>query len=221
MLVLENVSKSYRSAAAGGLQVLRDVSLKLEAGQSVAIIGPSGSGKSTLLNIMGTLDRPTAGKVTLDGKDLLAMGDRELAEVRNSRIGFIFQLHHLLPQLNVLENVLVPALVRSDAGVAGRRALELLEEVGLTGRLCHRPGELSGGEQQRVAVVRALINNPGLVIADEPTGSLDRVGAETLAELLVRVNRKHGAALVVVTHSMPLARRMDVVYELRDGMLVQ
>jgi len=221
MLVLENVNKIYPSAGDGGLQVLRDVNLVVGAGHTAAIVGPSGSGKSTLLNIIGTLDRPTSGNVNLDSQDLLSLNERELAEIRNRKIGFIFQLHHLLPQCNVLENVLVPTLVNGEGAGIEKRARELIEDVGLSGRLDHRPGELSGGERQRVAVVRAMINSPQLLIADEPTGSLDRTGADKLADLLVRMNKQHGVAVIVVTHSIPLAERMETVYELSDGRLTK
>lgn len=220
MLLLENVTKSYQSGTDDRLHVLKGVNLQVDAGQSVAIVGPSGSGKSTLLNIMGTLDLPTSGSVSMDGQDLLALRDKELSEVRNRKIGFVFQLHHLLPQCSVLENVLVPSLVSRESAGVEKRARELLEEVGLSGRLDHRPGRLSGGEQQRVAVVRAMINNPRLLIADEPTGSLDRSGAEKLADLLVRMNKQHGVTLIVVTHSIPLAERLGNVYELTDGRLI-
>ena len=214
------VRKVFRVSEAARVEVLQDATLQVLRGASVAITGPSGSGKSTLLNILGTLDRPDSGRVTLDGQDLLALGERQLAAVRNRRIGFVFQLHHLLPQLSVLENVLVPTLV-VGAPEAEERARRLLDRVGLSHRLDHRPAQLSGGECQRVAVVRALVNRPKLLLADEPTGSLDRSGAENLAELLVELNREEGTALVVVTHSVPLARRMDRVLDLRDGRLVE
>lgn len=217
MLVLEKVSKSYPTATDAGLQVLKNINLRVEAGQSVAIVGPSGSGKSTLLNIIGTLDVPTSGKVFLEGQDILALGEKDQAGLRNCKIGFVFQMHHLLPQCTVLENVLVPALVNRNAGDVEKRARDLLEEVGLTGRLDYRPGHLSGGEQQRVAVVRAMINSPKLLIADEPTGSMDRAGAGKLADLLVRMNKQHRTTLILVTHSLALAERMDLVYELCDG----
>lgn len=220
MLILENVSRVYPSAGNVGLEVLKNINLQVEADRSVAIVGPSGSGKSTLLNIIGTLDLPTGGKVIFNGQDLLGLTENEKAEIRNRKIGFVFQLHHLLPQCSVLENVLVPALVSRDAGNVEQRARELLKEVGLEERLDYRPGQLSGGERQRVAVVRAMINSPVMLVADEPTGSLDRAGADNLADLMVRVNKKHGVTLVVVTHSMALAERMDMVFELVDGRLV-
>lgn len=224
LLQLSGIGKSYSATGdAAETSVLRDVDLELAPGETVAIIGPSGSGKSTLLNILGTLDRPTEGQIRLDGKDLTGLDEKALAELRSREIGFVFQLHHLLPQCTVLENVLVPTLA---AGAVERkekaeaRARRLLERVGLGERLAHRPGQLSGGERQRVAVVRALINEPKLVLADEPTGSLDRAAAEVLADLFVALNQEEGVSLVVVTHSMGLARRMSRVLELRDGALV-
>lgn len=223
LLQLRGVAKEYAATAdSPAVTVLSDIDLELAAGQSVAIVGPSGSGKSTLLNIIGTLDPPTAGQVILGGKDLSTLDERELAELRSREIGFIFQLHHLLPQLSVLENVLVPTLA---AGSATRqedpetRARRLLERVGLSERLTHRPGQLSGGERQRVAVVRALINEPRLLLADEPTGSLDRESANNLSRLLVELNQEEGVSLIVVTHALDLAKQMGRLLELRDGRL--
>ncbi len=225
MLELINVAKSYAFPnGAESHYVLKDVTLQVTAGESVSIIGPSGSGKSTLLNIIGTLDFPTAGRVLLDGKNLSEFNDKELATIRNREIGFVFQLHHLLPQCTVLENVLVPTLVnanRSSRKETETRARRLLESVELGPRLSHRPGQLSGGERQRVAVVRALINNPKLLLADEPTGSLDRAAADNLVQLLIELNSEEGVTLIVVTHSMDLASRMARVLELRDGMLLE
>jgi lipoprotein-releasing system ATP-binding protein len=225
ILKLSNITLRYDSgASAGPVSVLKGVSLEVARGESMAIIGPSGSGKSTLLNIIGTLDRPTSGDVSLAGQDLTRLDDKQLAAVRNRQIGFVFQAHHLLPQCTVLENVLVPTL----AGAAGpqreeapARAARLLKRVGLDGRLSHRPGELSGGERQRVAVVRALINQPQLLLADEPTGALDRAAAEQLAQLLLELNREEGVTLILVTHALDLAHRMSRVMELKDGVLVQ
>lgn len=221
MLQLIEVSKRYDAAdgAASGC-VLREISLALGAGESAAITGPSGSGKSTLLNIIGTLDRPTTGQVLLEGQDLSRLNELELAAIRNRRIGFVFQSHHLLPHCTVLENVLVPTLASKDA--AGRpeaetRARALLDRVGLSHRLDHRLGQLSGGERQRVAVVRALINQPRLLLADEPTGSLDRNNANDLGQLLVDLNREQNVTLIVVTHALDLARRMRRVMELSAG----
>jgi ABC-type lipoprotein export system ATPase subunit len=224
LLELVNVAKRY--ALPGGTDapyVLKDVTLQVASGESVAIVGPSGSGKSTLLNIIGALDRPTAGRVLLEGRDLSELSDNELAVVRNRQVGFVFQLHHLLPQYTALENVLVPTLAgpsRSFGDEAEERARHLLERVDLGDRLLYRPGRLSGGERQRVAVVRALINRPKLLLADEPTGSLDRAAAENLARLLAELNSEEGVTLILATHSLDLAARMARVLELRDGKLV-
>jgi ABC-type lipoprotein export system ATPase subunit len=224
LLDLQGVSKSFAATAdAPETGVLRGVNLQVARGESLAIVGPSGSGKSTLLNIIGTLDRPTAGTVRLDGRDLSTLDEQALAGLRGREIGFVFQLHHLLPQCTVLENVLVPTLAAGDlkrSEPAEARARRLLERVGLEKRLAHRPGQLSGGERQRVAVVRALINEPKLLLADEPTGALDRASAETLALLLRELNREEGVALIVVTHAMNLAREMGRALEMRDGTLV-
>lgn len=223
LLELSGVSKSYRSSGdAPETPVLKGVNLNLAAGEAVAIVGPSGSGKSTLLNIIGTLDRPDSGRVLLNGKELTTLSDDELARVRSRDIGMIFQLHHLLPQCTALENVLIPTLAEGPekrTEPAEQRAQRLLERVGLTGRFHHRPGQLSGGERQRVAVVRALINEPKLLLADEPTGALDQKSADTLADLLIELNREESGALLVITHSPTLAARMGRVYEMRDGIL--
>jgi ABC-type lipoprotein export system ATPase subunit len=223
-LKLIGVTRRYDAPGkAGGLTVLDDVSLELARGDSLAIVGPSGSGKSTLLQIIGTLDRPTSGSVALDGRDLSGLDDVQIAAVRNRQIGFVFQSHYLLPQCTVWENVLVPTLACADAALrdsAGERADRLLKRVGLGERQSHRPGELSGGERQRVAVVRALINQPQLLLADEPTGSLDHASAQQLGQLLLDLNREEGVTLIVVTHARDLAQRMGRVLELRDGRLV-
>jgi lipoprotein-releasing system ATP-binding protein len=232
LLELRNVTKHYTaSGATTGVMVLADISLDLVRGESLAIVGPSGSGKSTLLQIIGTLDRATNGKVLLDGNNLATLDDLQLAEVRNRQIGFVFQAHYLLPQCTVLENVLVPTLAGSkSAGRSQRsgnepetsavRAERLLKRVGLGERLHHRPGQLSGGERQRAAVVRALINRPHLLLADEPTGALDHAAATALSQLLVELNREEGVTLIVVTHAMDLAKRMNRVLELADGKLI-
>ena len=223
LLRLVNVTRCYDSPAnAGALTVLNQVSLEVARGESLAIVGPSGSGKSTLLHIIGTLDRPTSGSVALDGQDLNGLDDLQIAAVRNRQMGFVFQAHYLLPQCTIWENVLVPTLACSDVALrdgAGERAERLLKRVGLGERKSHRPGELSGGERQRVAVVRALINQPQLLLADEPTGSLDHASAQQLGQLLLELNREEGVTLIVVTHARNLARRMSRVLELKDGRL--
>jgi predicted ABC-type transport system involved in lysophospholipase L1 biosynthesis ATPase subunit len=223
LLQLSGVSKEFVPAAgAAPLKILSNLDLAVAPGESLAIVGPSGSGKSTLLNLIGSLDRPTTGKVLLSGEDLTSLDEKQLAKVRNQRIGFIFQGHHLLPQCSVLENVLVPTLADGAAGAndnALQRAKALLQRVGLGERLNHRPAQLSGGERQRTAVVRALINQPQLLLADEPTGALDQASASNLADLLVELNREEKVALIVVTHSPTLAARMSRALELRSGRL--
>lgn len=223
LLQLEDVAKSYESAAGGPpVRVLDGISLTVEEGRTAAIVGPSGSGKSTLLNLIGTLDVPTRGRILLRGQILAELNEMQLAEVRNRRIGFIFQAHHLLPQCTVLENVLIPAIASKDEAQrekAPARAQRLLERVGLGPRIDHRPGQLSGGERQRVAVVRALINGPELLLADEPTGALDRASADALATLLLELNREEKVTLIVVTHAPDLAARMQQIFKLQDGKL--
>jgi len=223
MLELVHVAKKYDSPGdKQGLSVLKDITLKIQPGRALAIVGPSGSGKSTLLNIIGALDHPTGGQVLFDGQDLAVLSQKELAQIRNKQIGFVFQLHHLLPQCTVLENVLVPTLAdkkRPSMKEVSDRAEHLLERVGLKEFLLYRPGELSGGQRQRVAVVRALINNPQLLLADEPTGSLDKDSSENIAELLVELNQSEKVTLIVVTHSLSLAERLDKIMELSNGLL--
>ena len=225
MLELINIRKEYQSPVEKRIAVvLDDISLKVDGGQSLAVVGPSGSGKSTLLNIIGALDRPTAGRVLFDDTDLAKLDDRQLAKMRNEQIGFIFQLHHLLPQCTVLENVLIPTLAgkKATSGKAfEERAVGLLERVGLTDWLYHRPAELSAGQRQRVAVVRALINKPKLLLADEPTGSLDAQASETIAELLVELNKSEKVTLLVVTHSSRLAGYMGQILAIEKGKLVK
>ncbi len=220
LLKLVDVSKSY-SVGDQRVPVLDGISFTCEAGESIAVIGPSGCGKSTLLNIIGTLDQPERGEVFLENEKLSGLDENKIAEVRQRKIGFIFQQHHLLPQCTVLENVLVPVLAVKNISRpdAEKRAVRLLERVGLSPRLHHRPGELSGGERQRVAVVRALINQPKLLLADEPTGALDRHSAEKLGELLVELNREQNVALILVTHALDLAAKMKRQFELKEGKL--
>jgi len=225
LIELEHVAKKYDPPyGVEKVQVLRDISLKVSSGESIAIVGPSGSGKSTLLNIMGALDRPSSGIVRLSGQNLSSLSEKELSKVRNRDIGFVFQLHHLLPQCTVLENVLIPTLPKGNDKISENiidRAHRLLEQVGLSAHTQYRPGQLSGGECQRAAVVRAIINSPGLLLADEPTGSLDGTSAKNLAELLVELNREEGVTLIVVTHSIDLASLMNRTFVLHDGILAK
>lgn len=223
---LESVVRRYPRVEGGEEHTVLDgVDLAVEAGESIAIVGPSGSGKTTLLHLLGGLEHPTAGRALFEGEDLAAKDARALAALRNEKLGLVFQAHHLLPQCSALENVLVPTLARgrrraaAERDAALKRARTLLERVGLGPRLAHRPGQLSGGECQRVAVVRALIHRPRLVLADEPTGSLDGRAAEALADLFCELNNEEGTALVTVTHSPDLAARMGRVLRLRDGRL--
>jgi lipoprotein-releasing system ATP-binding protein len=218
LLHVEHLTKHYASPE-GPLTVLDDVSLTLAPGDAMAVMGPSGSGKSTLLNILGTIDAPSAGRVTLDGRDPFAHRARDLAAFRNRSIGFVFQDHTLLPQCTVLENVLTPTLV-ADEGDYVARAHGLLERVRLSHRLQHRPAELSGGEKQRVALARALIMHPRLLLCDEPTGNLDHRSADLVATLLLELHQAQQNMLVVVTHSAELAARLPRAFELLDGRLV-
>ena len=219
-LVVDNLTKEFPTRGEP-LIVLRGVSLELSAGDNVAVIGPSGAGKSTLLSILGTLDTPTSGQVRLDGVDPFSLDEPALARFRNERIGFVFQDHHLLPQCTALENVLVPLLAQGSAGKEDvEYARSLLARIGLDGREDHRPAELSGGEKQRVALARALIRKPLLLLADEPTGNLDRTTAHTVATLLLDLQQEENTILVVVTHSSELAQQLGQRFELDDGRLV-
>ncbi|MEP6668913.1 MAG: ABC transporter ATP-binding protein [Chthoniobacter sp.] len=223
LLEIRNLTKTYRAPDGGdAVDVLRGVDLQMAAGETLSIVGPSGSGKSTVLNVIGALDQADAGEVLVDGRDIEKLNKNELAAYRSTTVGFIFQLHHLLPQCTILENVLVPTLAvpKPQREAARGRAEELLEAVGLKHRLNHRPGELSGGERQRVAVARSLINEPKLLLADEPTGALDRVNAAKLVDLLVELNRTRKVTLIMVTHAPELAERMARVLELVDGKLI-
>ena len=223
MLKVDNVSKEY-AAPGGSLRIVSDVSLSLARGQAVSIVGPSGSGKSTLLYMMGALEPPSSGTITLDGQDPFQLKDKELSGFRNKEIGFIFQDHCLLPQCTVLENVLTPTLVRANNGSDGdslTRARALLQQVGLGDRLDHPPAKLSGGEKQRVALARALIMQPQLLLCDEPTGNLDHKSAEVVASLLLELHEQQKTILVVVTHSTDLAARFPLRYELTDQQLRQ
>lgn len=219
-LQVTKLCKDYPTRG-GPLRVLCGIDLELHPGEALAVLGPSGSGKSTLLQILGTLDRPTSGTVQLGEQDLFTLGDRDLARFRNRNIGFIFQDHHLLPQCSVLENVLVPTLAthETDRPSLEHRASKLLDRVGLADRLDHRPAELSGGERQRVAVARALIYGPMLLLADEPTGNLDRKTAGLVGQLLVEMHRQENAMLIVVTHNAELAQLVPQQMEMNDGKL--
>ncbi len=220
-LQVDNVSKHYATRSQP-LEVLRGVSLALEAGQNLAIVGPSGSGKSTLLSIIGTLDQPTSGRVLINDIDVQGLSEPELAAFRSRRIGFVFQDHYLLPQCSVLENVLLPAVPLGPISVETfQRAEMLLERVGLSERREHRPAELSGGERQRTALARAMINGPGLLLADEPTGNLDRTTADRVGQLLLELQQQEPMILIVVTHSQRLAETMQCRYELDAGVLRQ
>ena len=219
MLEVVNLSKEYQTPR-GPLPILSNVSLSLGRGDAVAVMGPSGSGKSTLLYILGALEPPTSGTVTLGGQDPFRLKGKELAAFRNREVGFVFQDHCLLPQCSVVENVLTPTLVANgDDGDAGARARALLEQVGLAERLQHRPAELSGGEKQRVALARALVMRPRLLLCDEPTGNLDREAADVVASLLLELHRQKEAALVVVTHSAELAARFPARFRLSERQL--
>ena len=219
LLQATQLSKQYGEGE-HAVRVLENLDLTLRPAERTAIIGESGVGKSTLLHILGTLDRPTSGHVTLDEQNLSGLPEGELAALRNREIGFIFQLHHLLPDFSALENVMMPGLIAGLSQEKARtRAAEILEQVGLSDRLSHRPGELSGGEQQRVAVARALVLKPRLVLADEPTGNLDPETGEGVLRLLLTLNQALGVAMIIVTHSEKLAAAMDRTLRLKDGKL--
>lgn len=219
ILSAENIIKNYRTSA-GELRVLRGLNLKVEEGEIVALVGASGVGKSTLLHIFGALDRPTSGKVYYRGTDIFSLPDRSLAPFRSRAVGFIFQFHHLLREFSALENVMMPALIAgANNGKAKKRARELLERVGLRERASHRPGELSGGEQQKVALARALVNTPQIVLADEPSGNLDKEGGEMLYNLFLELNRDMDQTFIIATHNLELAEQAKRVLRLEEGVL--
>jgi len=219
-LALAGIARAFRQGGGARLEVLRGVSLSLAAGEIVALVGPSGSGKSTLLHIAGLLERPDAGEVALDGTGCAALGDAERTAIRRTRIGFVYQFHHLLPEFSALENVILPQMIAGrPKAEAAARARELLGLVGLSERASHRPAELSGGEQQRVAIARALANRPRVLLADEPTGNLDHATAGTVFAMLLDTVRDTGVAALVATHNPELAALMDRTVTLQDGVL--
>ena len=215
----KGISRGFRQGPKR-VQVLKDVSLQVPAGTSMAIVGASGAGKSTLLHILGGLDKPDEGDVFVDGKSVWRMSERERSDLRNARMGFIYQFHHLLPEFTALENVAMPLLIRGESTIeAAKRAAALLEKVGLGQRLDHKPGELSGGERQRAAVARALVGNPGCIMGDEPTGNLDERIANQVFDQLIELNTELNTSLILVTHDMKLAARMNQRFELHMGSL--
>ncbi|MBE9567188.1 MAG: lipoprotein-releasing ABC transporter ATP-binding protein LolD [Proteobacteria bacterium] len=222
MLVANNIAKSYHDGARNELHVLNDISFRLEKAETSAIIGSSGSGKTTLLNILGGLDTPTKGQVLLNGEDVHRLSEKQRCTIRNQHFGFIYQFHHLLPEFSALENVAMPLLINGDpVKQAMQRAEQVLEDVGLKQRLSHKPSELSGGERQRAAIARALIHRPDCIFADEPTGNLDRKNAEQAIDLIINLNREYHTSLIIVTHDVKIAERMDTVYTLEDGVLAK
>jgi len=220
MLRAINIGKSYHDGARNELHVLNNISFSLDRGETVAIIGSSGSGKTTLLNILGGLDEPTSGQILLDDLDVHKLSERQRCLTRNKHFGFIYQFHHLLPEFSALENVAMPLLINGDSVDAARtRAEKVLNDVGLKNRIEHKPSELSGGERQRAAIARALIHQPDCILADEPTGNLDRKNAEQSINLIIDLNKEYGTSLVIVTHDLKIAERMSSIYTLEDGVL--
>ncbi len=215
LVTVQNVTKTFEHEGRS-LQVLKGIDLQIDRGEMVTIVGPSGAGKSTLLHLIGTLDLPTEGRILYGGRDVTRLGSSELAEFRNRSIGFVFQFHHLLPEFNALENVMMPSLIQGGRRLEDR-ARQLLDEVGLTDRLTHRPGELSGGEQQRVALARALLMTPQLVLADEPTGNLDSQTSDSVQSLIFDLNQRHGITFLIVTHSRDFAAMMPRRVSMKDG----
>ncbi|HPY22221.1 MAG TPA: ABC transporter ATP-binding protein [Bacteroidales bacterium] len=216
MIIAEHIKKSF-----GTLVVLKDICFQADAAEVVSIVGASGAGKSTLLHILGTLSKPDSGRVTIDGTNVLALSDKELARFRNTRIGFVFQAHHLLPEFTALENIMIPALIAGKSRKkASSEAMELLEQLGLGERTNHKPSELSGGEQQRVAIARALVNRPAVLFADEPSGNLDSKNKGELHRLFFDLRDKYGITIVIVTHDKELAALSDRTLEMKDGEFV-
>lgn len=217
MIKLQEITKSF-----GSLKVLKGVSLEIDSGEVVSIVGPSGAGKTTLLQIMGSLDKPDSGSVLYDGTDIFSMNEKKLAAFRGSHIGFVFQFHQLLPEFSSMENIIIPSLIAGHSrNEAESRAVELLEMLGLADRAAHKPSELSGGEQQRVAVARALVNNPDVVLADEPSGSLDSHNKEELHRLFFDLRDRLGQTFVIITHDETLAAQTDRTIKMKDGMITE
>ena len=220
MLKALNIAKDFNDGVRDDLHVLNDISFSLEIAETSAIIGTSGSGKTTLLNILGGLDKPTQGQVLLNDVDVHKLSEKKRCTVRNEHFGFIYQFHHLLPEFTALENVAMPLLIKGDSvEQATQRAEKVLNDVGLGKRFQHKPSEMSGGERQRAAIARALIHQPDCILADEPTGNLDRKNAEQAIDLIINLNKEYQTALVIVTHDLKIAERMDTVYTLEDGIL--
>jgi len=221
-IVLEAVDiyMTFKEGGGSQLEILKNINLTVKAGEKVAIVGASGSGKSTLLHLLGGLDKPTSGQVFVNEKDLVSMSEKERCRVRNNYMGFVYQFHHLLAEFSAQENVAMPALVRGTSpSQALNKAEMLLEKVGMTRRLKHKPAELSGGERQRAAIARAVINEPRCICADEPTGNLDKATAEQVVQVLLRLNKEFGTSLIVVTHDMEFAKKMDTIYTIENGHL--
>jgi lipoprotein-releasing system ATP-binding protein len=223
MMILEvkNIHKQYRTGISNQLNVLKGVSLSFNSGEIISVVGQSGAGKSTLVHILGLLDRPSSGEISFEGKDVTDLSDEQISKIRNLNIGFVFQFHHLLPEFTALENVMMPAMIAGKNGNSEiEKAKKLLNEVGLEEREYHRPNELSGGEQQRVAVARALMNSPKIIFADEPSGNLDAENAEKLHDLLFNLRTKYKQTFVIVTHNKDLANRSDRIITLSNGLIV-
>ena len=220
MIDIKGITKSF-----GSLQVLKGINLHIDKGEVVSIVGPSGAGKTTLLQIMGTLDKPDSGSISVDGVDVMSLSSNKLSDFRNQHIGFVFQFHQLLPEFTALENVCIPAMIAGDSSLFGtsakaeRRAKELLDYLGLTDRMSHKPAQLSGGEKQRVAVARALINNPSTILADEPSGSLDTKNKAELHQLFFDLRDKFGQTFIIVTHDEALSQTTDRTIHIKDGVI--